>query len=609
MKRIIILLYLIAPLIIYSQDVQFTASSKTNVAVGEQFQVNYTVNAQGNSFKSPDFKDFEVLMGPNQSFSQSTQYINGKMEQAISLMFSFVLQASKTGTFTIPPAKIKVNGKLFESNALNINVGGNNSSGNNNNGVQKSQGTKQNSSRDLYVVANIDKINPYQGEQVVVTYKLYTRVQISNYGFNKIPSYSGFWSYDLIKEKDKLEQYREVIDGQQYTVAVLRKVALFPQKSGALQIDPLEMECIVQTLVRMPNSIDAFFNDPFSSSPFGTYQETKRKIASNAIVVNVKPLPTNNKPENFNNNVGKFSVTAKVNKDKAKSNEAITLKYTISGKGNFQLIEKPELNISSDIEVYEPKIIDNINYAGNIVNGSRTYEYLLIPRNGGEFVINPIPFSYFDVTNNQYVTLNTDEIKLTIEKGAENINNNASNYSVNQQDVKYVNKDIRYIKTKALNIDNSNHIFFGSTLFIILIILPLIILAVFILILRKKIIESSNISLVRNKKASKEATKRLKTAKKYLHQNNKKQFYEEISKALWGYVSDKCNINNAELSKEILFSTLKNKEIDENIIKEYIEIIDKCEFARFAPTVHVDSLENTYNEASAIIEKIDKNLK
>lgn len=609
MKKIYIFLFLIAPLLIYSQDVQFTASSKTHVAVGEQFQVNYTVNAQGNSFKSPDFKGFEVLMGPSQSFSQSTQYINGKREQSIALSFIYVLQATKTGTFTIPPAKINVNGKLYESNSLTINVGGSNSNANNSNSGQKNQGSKQNSSRDLYIVANIDKINPYQGEQVVVTYKLYTRVAISNYGYNKIPSFSGFWSYDLIKDKDKLEQYREVIDGQQYDVAVLRKMALFPQKSGALQIDPLEMECIVQTLVRMQNSFDAFFNDPFSNSPFVTYQETKRKIASNAIVVNVKPLPTNNKPADFNNNVGKFTVSAKVNKDKAKSNEAITLKYTISGKGNFQLIEKPELNLPSDIEVYEPKIIDNINYAGNIVNGSRTYEFLIIPRNGGEFVINPIPFSYFDVTNNQYVTLNTDEIKLTIEKGAENLNNTASNYSVNKQDVKYVNKDIRYIKTKALNIDNSNHIFFGSTLFIILIILPLIILAVFILILRKKIIESSNISLVRNKKASKEATKRLKTAKKYLHQNNKKQFYEEISKALWGYVSDKCNINNAELSKEILFSTLKNKEIDENIIKEYIEIIDKCEFARFAPTVHVDSLENTYNEASAIIEKIDKNLK
>jgi hypothetical protein len=615
MKKYIFFLIFISGLfrVTYAEDIKFYASAPNTVGSGQQFAVTFTVNAAASNFKAPSFKGFSVLSGPNQSSSSSMQIINGKMNQSVSYSFTYYLQAGNEGNYTVAPARITVEGKTYESESISIKVV-KSSQGANNQQQQQQQSQTQNnqsggngvSDNDIFLRANVSNASPYLGEQIIVTYKLYTAVGIAQYSINKLSSNKGFWSEDLNKENDKPKQYKENIKGKQYIVAEIRKVAFFPQESGKLDINPLEVDVIaqIQTQRRKTNSIFDFFDDPFSSS----YQNVKKTIRSNNITINAKPLPSANKPEDFTGAVGTFTFRSEIDKNELKANEAVNLKFTISGRGNIKLIDKLNVNFPTDFETYDPKIIDNINKSDNGVSGTKTFDYLLIPRNQGVYTIKPVTFTYFDLNKGKYVTLSSPEYTIKVSKG-DGKQNNVALTSVNQEEIKYIGSDIEHIKTKPMSLYKKGEHFFLSDLFYIILSIPLLLFIIALIIRRKHLKLRSDLALLKNRKATKVANKRLKKAKNYLLTKEKDNFYIEISNALWGYISDKFSIPLAELSMESVNDALKSRNVKDEIVSQFIKTLNNCEFARFAPGDESLTMDKIYKEAIDVISKTENELK
>jgi hypothetical protein len=603
-----------------ADNIEFTATAKSNVSVGESFVITYSINVNSGDFQSPPFTGFTVLSGPNQSSSYSTQTYNGRTIQTVNIDVTYILMADEEGTFKIPPATIFVKGKSYKSNSLTINVGkgsGNSkppSSNQNQRNVPNQNNTTETegNNNDIYVKAITDKKSASLGEQVILTYKLYTKIPVSQYVINKLSSYTGFWSQDIAGKESKVKQYNEVVNGTTYAVAEIRKVALFPQKSGTLKLEPLEVECLAQIKTKTKDPFANFFNDPFFSNftnnYFDSYQNVKKTLKSNTVTINVLPLPETNKPNDFSGAVGNYNLNSVIDNSTAKAGDAITLKVTLNGNGNLKLIDKLNINFPPDFEVYDPKIDDKITMGSDGMKGSRTFEYLIIPRNAGQFTINPVSFSYFDLGKKQYVTLTTDSYTLNIAKGSGSETNVTAN-TVNKEDIKYIGNDIRYIKKNDFTLVKSSAVFFSSMFYWILFLLPIIIFILFVIIWRKKIKENSNIALMKTKKATKVARKRLQTANNYVKTNNSGAFYEEVFKALWGYLSDKLNIPLSDLSKETVSDAMIKIGVTEKTSSRFIETINNCEFARFAPGGNTTaSMDSIYSEAAEIITVIEKEI-
>lgn len=615
MKRFLFFFIFIITVIgnIYAEDVKFYVSAPSTVGSGQQFAVTFTVNAAASSLKAPSFRGFSVLSGPNQSSSSSMQIINGRMSQSVSYSFTYYLQAGNEGSYPISPAKITVDGKTYETESFTIKVV--KSSANAGNQQQQSQQQQQGnqqaggsiSDKDLFLKASVSNASPYLGEQVIVTYKLYTSVAIAQYSINKLSSNKGFWSEDLTKENEKPKQYKEYLNGKQYIVAEIRKVALFPQESGRLNVEPLEVEVIaqIQTQRRRTNSIFDFFDDPFSSS----VQNVKKVLKANNLTINAKPLPSANKPEDFTGAVGNFTFRSDIDKTELKANEAVNLKFTISGRGNIKLIDKLNIVFPTDFETYDPKISDNINTSDNGVSGTKTFDYLIIPRNQGVYTIKPVTFTYFDLNKGKYITLSSPEYTLKVAKGDGKQQNNVALTSVNQEEIKYIGSDIEHIKTKPMKLNNKGEHFFLSDLFFIISVIPLILFVSALIIRRKHIKLRSNIALLKNRKATKVANKRLKKAKNYLVSKEKDKFYIEISQALWGYISDKFSIPLSDLSMDSVKEALTRQNVADEIISDFIRTLNNCEFARFAPGDESLTMDKIYKEASDIISKTENELK
>jgi len=594
-----------------AQNVSFTASAKANVAIGEQFPVTYTVNGNGSSFKGPGFEGFRVLTGPNSSTNQSYQIINGKVTQSYQVTYTYYLQGTKEGNFTIASATVTVGGKKYQSNSLKINVvpptntktpsGGNRQSPVSQTGL---------SDDDVFIKATISRKNPYQGEQSIITYKIYTKVPISQISINKSSSFPGFWYKDLLGNNNQLQQSNEVINGEQFVVATLQRYALFPQRNGEIVIEPLEMECVAQIRTQSNSRsrdsfFDSFFDDPFFNRNVKNIPLT---ISSNTIKMNVKPLPIKNKASDFSGAVGSFTMKPVIDRTELKANEAINLKITISGKGNIELIDPLEFDFPPDFEVYDPKITNNVNQKSSGVSGSRTFEYLIIPRNAGEFTIKPARFSYFDPQKQDYVSLSTPLYNINVEKGEQEVS--GITYSgISQKDIQFIGSDIRHIKSLPFTLSRINTFFFGSLSFYLLIFIPLFLLIAIIIINSFITKRRSNVMLMKNRKATRLAKSKLKKASAYLKAMQVNEFYEEISKALWGYLSDKFNIPLSELSIDTVNDRLSDKAANESTIKEFIDVLNGCEYARFAPGDSSQKMNDIYNDAINIISKIEGELK
>jgi hypothetical protein len=595
---------------LFAENVQFTASAKTPVTVGEQFYLTYSVNANASAFKAPSFKDFYVIQGPSQSSSTSMQWVNGQMSQSVALTYTYVLQATKEGTFTIPPATVTIDGKSHQSNSLTITVGkatpGQQSQQQSQNRNQPGQSSKTStvSGDDIFIRTIISKTSAYKGEPILVIQKIYTRVNIAGFEDVKMPSYKGFWSEE-IKMPGQISLRRENYNGSIYNVAELKKTIIIPQQSGKLQIDAAEITCIAQVPSKnQSNNIWNFFGP--------SYQNVKYRVVSKSVSVDVKNLPTQNQPADFNGAVGNFSLKSDIDKTSVKTNDAVNLQFTISGSGNLKLIDKVNVDFPTDFETYDPKITSNINTSESGVSGSKKFEYLIIPRNPGKFKIKPVTLTYFDISSKTYKTLTTPEYTINVEKGTGEAAN-VTYRSANQEDVKFIGSDIRFIKNQPFILTKIGSFFFNSTLFYILLLLPFILFIIFLIIYRRTLKQRSNIAAMRNRKATKVARKRLKVAEKTLHAtslpNYKETFYIEISKALWGYTSDKFTIPIAELSMDTVNIFLSQKGVSEEIIQKIVDTLNNCEYARFAPGDSTSAMNNIYSEAIATIELIESQLK
>lgn len=590
-----------------SQQVEFKAIAPEEVSVGEQFRLVFSVNAQANGFKAPPIREFSTLSGPMQGSSSSMQIINNQVSRSVEYSYTYILQASKEGTFTIAPASVVVDGKTYQSSPIKIRVvKGSTQQRNEDQGVQPSADI---SSKNLFVRASVSKNNPYQGEQVIVTYKIYTRVPLAQYSVTKAPSITGFWAEDLLKNSTQLNQYRETVNGLEYVVAEIKKDALFAQKSGKLVIQPLELDVVAQVEVKnKPKTNDPFFDNFFNDSFFGnSVQNVRKLIYSNPVTINVRPLPTGGKSADFNGAVGNFTINSSIDRDRVPANDALTLKFSVSGKGNLKLIDKPNFIFPSDFEVYDPRVVDDIRTTSAGMSGTRTFEFLMVPRNPGNYTIKPASFVYFDPASGAYKTLQTREFKVTVERGA--ANSNIARNGSNREDFQVIGTDIRYINTSPLKLKPLNFFLFNSALFWILLLLPVALFILFIIIWQKELKKRSDVALLRNKKATRVAKKRLKVAEHHLKQGNQQAFCSEISNALWGYISDKFNIQRSALSIDSVSDALKNKNVKEEITSKFVNTLNNCEFARFAPGDKSQIMGNLYSEALEVITQTEQELK
>lgn len=605
MKKIVYIIFILlftSNLIVAQKFVAQTSRAK--VAAGETFQIQFSLNANGSNFKAPVLTDFDVYSGPNQSTSMS--YVNGTMSQSVTL--SYIIAAKKEGKFTIGPASVTVNNATIQSNSLVIEVSkGNANTQNQGNGNQTPQNpsapTTENVSDNLFVKTVVNKTKVFQGEQVEVSHKVYTRYQLRGFQDVKFPDYNGFWAQDVPANNQQIQVSNENIDGVNYQVAEIKRTYLFPQRTGKLVIQPMNVECVVrkQSNKKPRDIFEQFFG--------GGYEDVVYSVKSKPITIDVSPLPETNKPADFANAVGDFSFKAELNKDKIKANDAINLTITLTGKGNIKLVDPLKINFPEDFETYDPKVKDNVTTSANGVSGSKTFDYLLIPRHEGDYKIEGINFTYFNPEKKQYITIPSPEFNIHVEKGDErdvaaNVLNPRS-----KEDVKVLGNDIRYIKTKKVDLKPKDNYFFGSVLFYAGLISPFLVFLGFIFIRRKNIELNKDAVVVKSRKATKMAKKRLSIAEQHLKVNNKELFYIEIFKALYGYISDKLNIPVADLNKEHISDTMQFKNVSSDTIFKLITTLDNCEYARYAPSAVSGDLNNIYKDTVELITKIENEIK
>lgn len=582
----------------------FTASGPKVVEAGETFQVNYSINAAGINSHFPSFKGFNVLSGPNSSSRSNIQFINGKVSRDVNYTFSFYLSATKSGIFNIDPASISVKGKKIISNPLKIEVvkgTGNNTQTNtqSNNNNQQTETITRTSNKNLFVRVLTNKKTVHQGEQLIATVKVYTRLTLVGFDNMKFPSYSGFWS-DEIKTPEQVTLHRESVNGKIYNVGTLKKTILTPQKSGKLTIDPFELTCVIQQ--RVHSQRNNFFGDLF-----GNYQRKKIKVTSPKVTIHVKPLPNTN-DTSFKGAVGNLTFKNTIDNTEITENEPITLKVKISGNGNLRLFDAPKVNLPPDFETYDPKETSNIKNSDSGTHGIRTIDYLFIPRHAGNFTLPSIKFTWFDLSSEKYKTVSSDPIQITVKKG-DGTNNQIITSAYSKEDVKYLGKDIHFIKQNIKNLHKLNDFKISQSKFYLWYFFGLIFFIFIVIWRRKQIKENANLAKTKNKKALKIAKKRLKKAEQYLKVGNHSQFYEELAKALWLLLADKLNIPLSELTKEKAQQKLLRLKIDDDFIKNYFELIETTEYHRFAPEKENSSLKDFYLIAMNNIVKMNTKLR
>lgn len=607
MKNWYFIILLIVAKCTFAQDVTFKASAPEIVEVGQQFRLTYSVNAKAQNFSAQAVNGINVLAGPSTSQSSNVSIVNGQVTQNFELRYTYIVQATKEGEFKIPPAEVTVDGKVYKSNAIKveaIKADATSAQRVRAAGMNQAQETNTNSSNeaskdDLYLRVYLSKTKVHREEHIVATIKLYTKVAIADFGRFKLPTFDGFITEDIYAPSS-IEWTRENINGQIYNTGILRKYILFPQKEGDIDISPAELEVAYQkpSARRSRSMFDEFF---------GTYDNLQTNLISNDVKVKVEPLPAN-KPFNFSGAVGKIKLEASIDNSNVRTNDAINLKVKISGTGNLKYINPLDIEFPSDFDVYDPKVGDNIKYSENGAIGSKNFEYLIIPRHAGEYTIPAFSFAYFDTESNQYKTQKAGPFKINVAKSEGDTAVTVS-AAFSKEDVRFLGKDIRFIKTGKFNLKPIDKFIFGTIEFYLAYIILIVLFAVVFFIRKKKAKENANVMLVKNKKANKFAKKRLNKASDFMKQNQKEQFYEELVKAMWGYLSDKLGIAFADLSKDNARTQMIEKKVDQEYIDQILDIIDRCEYARYAPVNEETKMDTLYNDAIKVISKLQQKLK
>ncbi len=596
--KIFLLLFLLQSNSLYAQDVIFKASAPKGVVKNEQFRLTYTLNKEGKELRLPsDMEGFDILFGPSVSSSYSTQIINGKSTSQSSFSHTYILTAPQEGSFTIGPATIIINGSNYKSNSVTINVLPPDKDTEKSQSGQSSSSSIEIESTDAFIRAIVSKNRIYEQEGFMVTFKLYTTLDVVNFGRIEFPEFEGF----LVEELDipsnqqlQLEHY----NGKNYYTADLRKTLLFPQRSGKMTIPSGRLEMIFS--VPSGKKISSFFGMQEVNV------DVKKPLITNPVSIDVTALPSG-KPSSFNGAVGSFTFKPTISTDKISANEPVTIKLEISGTGNQKLIQNPKVEFPTNFELYDPTIDNTLTPSANGFNGTRTIEYLVIPRYEGDYSIPPIEFSYFDISSRSYKTVKSPTYSLTVLKGDPSKASASSSY-VNQQEVR-VEQDIRYIKTEQPTFINTDNFFVGSWRYWLWYVIPFVLLCVFFIVYRKQMKLNANIALMRNRRANKVAKRRLKRAESYLKKHDKSNFYNELLQALWGYFSDKLSIPGASLTRSNIGAELSSYGVDETLIERFMKILDTCEFARYAPVESSVAMDEIYQEASDAIGKMENILK
>lgn len=605
-KLIICLMVLIAySTQAFADKVSFTASAPDAVVVGEQFRLSYTVTTHKvKDFHVPSIKGFDVLMGPSRSQQSSTQIVNGSVSSTNSITFTYILMGNTPGEFTVPGASIVADGNQMVSNSVKIRVlppdqssgSGQGSSGN----IHSSSDTSV-SNQDLFIMATASKTNVYEQEAFLLTYKIYTRESNLQLNNAKLPDFKGFHSQEIEMNNNNARWTTEHYKGRNYYTTVYRQFVLFPQQSGKLFIDPAQFQMTVGKPVQSADPFDAFFNGGSSVI------EIKKSIATPKIAINVNPLPAG-KPADFSGGVGEFNISSSINSQQLKTNDAITIKLVISGTGNLKLISNPEIKFPEDFEVYDPKVDNQVRLTREGLTGNKVIEYLAIPRHAGTYKIPGVSFSYFDIRSKSYKTLKTEEYIINVEKGAGNADQVIANFT-NKEDLKVLGEDIRFIKQNDVTLHPKGSFFYGTTGYWLFYIIPALAFIIFFIVYHKQAAENANVAKMRTKKANKVATKRMKLAGKLLSENRKDAFYDEVLKALWGYISDKLNIPVSRLSKDNIEEKLRNHGVSEELIQEFLNALNDCEFARFAPGDESQAMDKVYSSSIEVISKMENSIK
>ena len=608
MRKIIFLLFTIlaAWQVKAADKVRFVAEAADVVVSGDQARLVFTVNSQDiKDFRAPSIKGFDVLMGPSRSQQSSIQIINGKRTSNSSTAFTYILLAGNPGTYTIPAASVEVNGEKVFSNAISIKVlpqdqtsgnSGNNGGGSASSSRSQAAGSRI-SSNDLFITATASKTTVHEQEAILLTYKVYTVVNLRQL-YGKMPDLKGFHTQEVELPQQKtftLEHYK----GRNYNTTVWSQYVLFPQQTGKLEIPSITFDGVVAQQTISDDPFDAFFNG-------GGYVEVKKKITTPKVVINVQPLPA--KPAGFSGAVGEFKLASSINATDVKTNDAVTIKLTLSGTGNMKLIGTPEVKFPQDFEIYDPKVTDDYKLTNSGLTGTKTFEYLAIPRHAGNFTIPAIEFTYFDLKSNSYKTLKTEAYNLKVAKGQGNADQVISDFT-NKESVKMLGKDIRFIKLGDSSLRPKGDFFFGTVGYYLCYLIPLLLFVVFAVIYRQKALENANVAKVKTKKANKVATRRMKLAGKLLAENKKNEFYDEVLKALWGYISDKLSIPVSQLSKDNIEAELTNYGVQEALIAEFIGVLNECEYARYAPGNENEAMDKVYSASVEVISKMENSIK
>ena len=614
MKKILSILFICSmALTALAQDVEFKASAPAQVIVGKPFQLTYSVNQRAKDLRAPEFTDFDYIAGPYTSQSSSTSFVNGKRTSSFTLTYTYTLMASKEGTFTIPPATIKVDGEQYTSNGVRISVlppdqpanasaasqpTSNSGSGQTAKGGQTSNSTSDLSS-NIFMRTLVSKTKVHEQEAILLSYKLYfAGVDVAQLTNNtRLPEFKGFLKQEL--EIGEIQTELEHYNGRNYQTAVLYRTLLFPQRSGDITIDPAQFEALlrVQNRAQVRSIFDDFFN---------SYTTATKALTSPGVTIHVSALPAG-KPMGFSGGVGQFNISSAISSTDLQANEAVTLTLTIQGAGNMKLLKTPAVDWPEGFEVYDPKVTNNFRNSTSGVSGTKTIEYLAIPRAGGTYAIPPIQFSYYDTQADDYKTLTTPEYTLHIARSAnEEANAAVVNNFVQKEDIQQLGSDIRYIYANELpefKIRKST-VTFGTLAFWLCYLVPALLAALLFIIFRKKIKENADITRVRYKKANKVAQRRLKTAEQLLKADNKTAFFEEIERAAWTYLSDRLSIPTAQLNKENIAQILAAKGVAEALIKDVLHVLSTAEFARYAPTSD-HAMQDIYNDTTKIINQLE----
>ena len=578
-----------------------TAAAPSHVAVGEQFRLTYTVNTQDVSdFRAGNIpEELDVLIGPNRSMQSSYQMINGHTSSSSSITYTYIVAATKNGTYTIPPAHVVVNGKSIASNSLKITVSGKAAQGNggtrqrDDDGAELRDAGSQISGSDLFIKVSANKKRVHEQEPVLLTYKVYTLVSLTQLR-GDMPDLKSFYTQEVDLPQQKSFSI-ETVNGRPYRTCTWSQYVMFPQMTGKLQIPSITFEGIVVQQNRNIDPFEAFFNGGSG------YIEVKKKIVAPGIEIQVDPLPA--RPTNFSGGVGQFTITATLNKTSVQANDPVSMRIVVSGVGNLKLIKQPLVTIPKDFDKYDAKITDQTKLTTNGLEGSKIYDILMVPRHQGRYEIPPVEFTYFDTKTNSYQTAKSEAFVLDVAKGS---GAGKVNDFTGQEDLQELNKDIRHIKMGKAEVQDVDHFFYGSTAYgISLAVLALIFISLFI-IFRKRAIEHADLTRMRGKKANKVATKRLKKAAKLMAENQSSAFYDEVLRALWGYVGDKLNIPVAQLSRENISQRLSERQVSPVVIAQFIEALDECEFQRYAPGDPKGNMQKVYDKAMTAISQIEK---